>query len=142
LKLILSDRAAGSREIGIDTSPKARKPFHAAAIYAPPKTAIIVQSNLNQKQFPVKNEPPRLFWQPFLALSLNKKPRDSRSLDWALMTALTVFLYLPILLLAHAASPPEFNGALNYVADTLLYAGAALLLASALPRAPDRAEKT
>jgi hypothetical protein len=34
LKLILSDRAAGSSEMGIDTSPKARKPFHAAAIDA------------------------------------------------------------------------------------------------------------
>jgi len=34
LKLILSDRAAGSSEMGIETSPKARKTFHAAAIDA------------------------------------------------------------------------------------------------------------
>jgi hypothetical protein len=32
--------------------------------------------------------------------------------------------------------------AINYVFDTLLYAGAALVLASALPRDPDRVEKT
>jgi hypothetical protein len=32
--------------------------------------------------------------------------------------------------------------AINYVFDTLLYAGAALALASALPRDPDRLEKT
>jgi hypothetical protein len=56
------------------------------------------------------------------------------------MTALTVFLYLPILILARGES--EVIVGLNYVADTLLYAGAALLLASALPRDPDRSEKT
>ena len=56
----------------------------------------------------------------------------------ALMTVLTVFPYLAILLRAHAA--PEFNEALNYVADTLLYAGAALALASALPHDPARME--
>ena len=56
------------------------------------------------------------------------------------MTALTLSLYLLILIRAHGA--PEINEALNYVADTLLYAGAALALASALPPDPDRVEKT
>ena len=56
----------------------------------------------------------------------------------ALMTVLTLFLYLPILVLAHGG--PAINEGLNYVADTLLYAGAALALASALPRDPDRVE--
>jgi hypothetical protein len=56
------------------------------------------------------------------------------------MTVLTLFLYLFMLVRAHGA--PEFNEAINYVADTLLYAGSALALASALPRDPDRVEKT
>jgi hypothetical protein len=43
------------------------------------------------------------------------------------------------LIRAHGAS--EINEGLNYVADTLLYAGAALVLASALPRDPDRLAK-
>lgn len=34
-------------------------------------------------------------------------------------------------------STPEIKEAVNYVADTLLFAGAALVLASALPKAPD-----
>jgi len=58
------------------------------------------------------------------------------------MTALTLFLYLLILILAHGGSAPQINEELNYVADTLLSAGAALVLASALPRDPDRVEKT
>jgi hypothetical protein len=58
----------------------------------------------------------------------------------ALMTGLTLFLYMVILVLAHGEA--EINEALNYVADTLLYAGAALGLASALQGDPDRVEKT
>ena len=72
-----------------------------------------------------------------IALALNKKPLAAATLIGALMTALTVFLYLPILPLSRGES--EVIVGLNYVADTLLYAGAALLLASALPRDPDRA---
>jgi uncharacterized membrane protein len=75
-----------------------------------------------------------------IALALDKKPRIASTSIGALMTALTVFLYLPILILARGES--EVIVGLNYVADTLLYAGAALLLASALPRDPDRSEKT
>jgi uncharacterized membrane protein len=75
-----------------------------------------------------------------IALALDKKPRIAATSIGALMTALTVFLYLPILILARGES--EVIVGLNYVADTLLYAGAALLLASALPRDPDRSEKT
>ncbi len=58
----------------------------------------------------------------------------------ALITILTVVPYLVILLLARGA--PAISEALNYVADTWLYAGAALALASALPRDPDRMAKT
>src|ERR1017187_87067 len=75
-----------------------------------------------------------------IALALNRKPRLAAASIGALMTGLTVFPYLAILLLARGA--PEFNEAINYVADTLLYAGSALALASALPRDPDRVAKT
>jgi len=77
-----------------------------------------------------------------IGLALNKKSRIAAASIGALMTALTLFQYLPILILAHGGSTPEINEALNYVADTLLYAGAALVLASALPRDPHRVQKT
>jgi len=67
-----------------------------------------------------------------IALALNKKPRMAATSIGAWMTAVTLFLYLPILVFAHGGQ--EMNEALNYFADTLLYAGAALALASALPR--------
>ncbi len=77
-----------------------------------------------------------------IGLALNKKSRMAAASIGALMTVLTLFLYLPILILAFGGSAEEFNDALNYVADTLLYAGAALALASALPRDPVPMEKT
>jgi uncharacterized membrane protein len=73
-----------------------------------------------------------------IGLALNKKSRMAAASIGVLMTALTLFLYLPILILAHGGSTPEITEAINYVADTLLYAGAALVLVSALPRDPDR----
>ena len=98
------------------------------------------------------------FWVPFprvwgylagtillaagVSLVLNQKTRIAAASVGALMTILTLFLYLPILLLALRGSSVDVNEGLNYVADTLLYAGAALAVASALPRAPDRLEKT
>jgi uncharacterized membrane protein len=75
-----------------------------------------------------------------IGLALNKKSRIAAASIGALMTALTLFLYLFILILAHGGS--EINEALNYVADTLLFGGAALVLASALPRDPVRVGKT
>jgi uncharacterized membrane protein len=77
-----------------------------------------------------------------IGLALNKHSRIAAASIGALMTALTLFLYLVILILAHGGSVPQINEELNYIADTLLSAGAALALASALPRDPDRAEKT
>jgi hypothetical protein len=71
-----------------------------------------------------------------IGLALNKKSRMAAASIGGLMTVLTLFLYLVILILAHGA--PAINEGLNYVADTLLYAGAALVLASALPHDPDR----
>jgi uncharacterized membrane protein len=77
-----------------------------------------------------------------IALVLNKKSRIAAASIGALMTVLTLFLYLLILILAHGGTTAEINDALNYVADTLLFAGAALVLASAMPRDLDRVEKT
>jgi uncharacterized membrane protein len=77
-----------------------------------------------------------------IGLALNKKSRTAAASIGALMTVLTFSLYLLILILAHGGSTPEITEAINYVADTLLFAGAALVLASALPRDPDRVEKT
>jgi uncharacterized membrane protein len=71
-----------------------------------------------------------------IGLALNKKSRIAAAAIGALMTVLTLFLYGVILVLAHGG--PEINEGLNYVADTLLFAGAALVLASALPRDSDR----
>jgi uncharacterized membrane protein len=118
-----------------------------------------VQHFLHPKSVPdIPLEKMTPFWVPFpavwgylagaillaagIGLVLNKKSRIAATSIGALMTAVTLFLYLPILVLAFIRSTPEINEALNYVADTLLYAGAALALASALPRDSDGAEKT
>jgi uncharacterized membrane protein len=77
-----------------------------------------------------------------IGLALNKRARIAAASVGALMTALTLFLYLPVLILALRGSSSDVNDALNYVADTLLYAGAALAVASALPRGHGHAEKT
>jgi hypothetical protein len=69
-----------------------------------------------------------------ICLALNIKSRMAATSIGALATALTLFLYVPILILAYrSGSVPDINGGINYVADTLLFAGSALALASALP---------
>src|ERR1700735_2009121 len=77
-----------------------------------------------------------------IGLALNKKSRMAATSIGALMTVLTLFLYLPVWILAHGGTTPEIMEAINYVFDTLIYAGTALVLALALPRDPDRLEKT
>ncbi len=74
-----------------------------------------------------------------VGLALNKKSRMAATTLGALMTILTVCLYLPIWILTRGGTTPEIMEAINYVFDTLIYAGAALALASALPRDPERA---
>ena len=74
------------------------------------------------------------------ALALNRRTRAAATAIGALMTFLTLHPYLTILIHARTGSSSEFNDALNYVADTLLYGGSALALASALPRDPGRGE--
>jgi uncharacterized membrane protein len=77
-----------------------------------------------------------------IALALNKKPRIAATSIGALMTFLTLFLYVPIWILAHGGTTPEIMEAINYVFDTMFYAGTALVLASALPCDPVAEEKT
>jgi uncharacterized membrane protein len=69
-----------------------------------------------------------------IGLLVNKNARIAAASIGALMTVLTLFLYMVVLMLARG--PADINDAINYIADTLLYAGAALALASALPRYP------
>jgi uncharacterized membrane protein len=75
-------------------------------------------------------------------LVLNKKPRTAAIAIGVLMTVLTLCLYLPIWVLAHGGTTPEIMEAINYVFDTLLYAGTALVLASALQHDSDHVAKT
>jgi uncharacterized membrane protein YphA (DoxX/SURF4 family) len=77
-----------------------------------------------------------------ISLVLNKKSRAAATSLGTLMTVVTLFLYLPIWILARGGTTSEIMDAMNYFFDTLLYAGTALVLASALPRHADRMEKT
>ncbi len=77
-----------------------------------------------------------------ICMALGKKSRIAAASIGAVMTALTLFLYVAVLIRAYGGSASDFNDALNYVADTLLYAGSALALASALSRDRARLEKT
>jgi len=76
-----------------------------------------------------------------IGLALNKTSRIAATSIGALMTGLTLFLYVPIWVLARGGTTSEIMEAINSLFDTLLYAGTALALASALPRDPDRVEK-
>lgn len=77
-----------------------------------------------------------------IGLLLNKISRLAATSIGALMTFLTLFFYLPIWIHAHGGTIPEIMEAINYVFDTLFYAGTALVLASALPRYPHCMQKT
>lgn len=68
-----------------------------------------------------------------IALLVNQRARIAATSIGLVITLLTFFLYLPILLMA--TQPSAMNEGTNYVADTLLFAGTALLLARALPAA-------
>jgi uncharacterized membrane protein len=77
-----------------------------------------------------------------IGLVLNKTSRIAAASIGALMTAAVLFLYLPILVQAWIGVTPAINEAINFFADTVLYAGSALALAAALPRGPERVKKT
>jgi uncharacterized membrane protein len=65
------------------------------------------------------------------ALLIHRKARTAAASIGLLMTLLTLLLYVPMLVMA--SQPVQINEGINYVADTLLFAGAALLVAGALP---------
>jgi uncharacterized membrane protein len=77
-----------------------------------------------------------------IPLLLNIRPRIASASIGVLMTVLTAFPYLLILIHALGGSDTEINTALNNIADTLLYAGAALAVALASPGTPARVEFT
>jgi uncharacterized membrane protein YphA (DoxX/SURF4 family) len=65
-----------------------------------------------------------------IAVLLNKGSRVAAACVGLVMTLLTLFLYTPILAMD---TKPQIIEGVNYVGDTLLFAGVALLLAMALP---------
>jgi len=67
-----------------------------------------------------------------VAILIRRYCRDGATVVGLVMTLLTLFLYLPILLMASGV-PAVLEGA-NYVWDTLLFAGAVLLVAEGAPR--------
>lgn len=67
-----------------------------------------------------------------VAILIRRYCRDGATAVGLVMTLLTLFLYLPILLMASGA-PAVLEGA-NYVWDTLLFAGTLLLVAEGAPR--------
>jgi uncharacterized membrane protein YphA (DoxX/SURF4 family) len=67
-----------------------------------------------------------------VAILTRRYCRDGATAVGLVMTLLTLFLYLPILLMASGV-PAGLEGA-NYVWDTLLYAGAVLLVAEGAPK--------
>ena len=68
-----------------------------------------------------------------LALLVNKRAHTAAAAIGGVMTFFTVFLYGALLIHAFWGSSDAMNEAINYVADTMLYAGSALALALALP---------
>jgi uncharacterized membrane protein len=65
-----------------------------------------------------------------VALLLNKRPRLAAIGIAVLMMAIALFLHLPILALAR--DPSQMTDAINFVADSTLFAGTALLVAGAV----------
>lgn len=66
------------------------------------------------------------------AMLVNKRTRAAAAWLGAVITLLVLFIYVPIL--AAARQPSEGIEGINYVADTLLFGGAVLLLAAAMKR--------
>lgn len=64
------------------------------------------------------------------ALLINRRSRDAAVLAGFVMTFITVFLYLPILLMDRGTG--QVVEGVNYVADTLMYAGTVLMVAWAI----------
>jgi uncharacterized membrane protein len=67
-----------------------------------------------------------------IALLINKRSRDAAAVVGLVMVLITIFFYGPIL--ATDRGTDQLVEGINYVFDTMLYAGTVLLLAAALPR--------
>jgi uncharacterized membrane protein len=68
-----------------------------------------------------------------VALLINKRPRLAAAIVGAVNTALVLFFYTPILVTCRGTV--QVVEGINYVFDTLLFAGAVLLLAAVMPQA-------
>lgn len=71
-----------------------------------------------------------------VAILINRRPRLFACLAAVGATTVVVCMNVPMLILAH--QPSEINTAVNYIGDTLLFAGTIFFLASAMPVAPHR----
>jgi uncharacterized membrane protein YkgB len=72
-----------------------------------------------------------------IAIVLNQRSQIAATYAGLVMTLVTLFLYTPIL--AMVRQPSQIIGEVNYVADTLFFAGTILFLAMAI-RASNHAE--
>jgi uncharacterized membrane protein YphA (DoxX/SURF4 family) len=61
----------------------------------------------------------------------NKHARTAATLLGVAITVVVLFIYVPMLVVA--MQPSEVNNAVNYIADTTLFAGSIFLLAAAIP---------
>lgn len=66
-----------------------------------------------------------------IALLLRKKDRIAAAWTGLLISLLVLIVYAPMLPLA--SKPSEMTEAINYIADTLLFAGTVLVMTRALP---------
>lgn len=87
--------------------------------------------------------PVRLVWGYFTGaillvggalMLIDRQARAAATWLGIAIALLVPLIYLPML--AVAARPSEMNTAVNYIADTLLFAGSILLLAAAIPETP------
>ncbi|MGB2670250.1 MAG: hypothetical protein WA621_11750 [Candidatus Acidiferrum sp.] len=83
--------------------------------------------------------PGRIFWDYLtgaillgagVSILIRKNARLAAAILGGIIFLVVLFVYLPMVI----AAPSDIGGALNYFADTLMYSGAVLLLAGALPK--------
>ncbi|MGB6900972.1 MAG: hypothetical protein WBE12_20415, partial [Candidatus Acidiferrum sp.] len=65
-----------------------------------------------------------------VSILIRKNARLAAAILGGIIFLVVLFVYLPMVI----AAPSDIGGALNYFADTLMYSGAVLLLAGALPK--------
>jgi uncharacterized membrane protein len=66
-----------------------------------------------------------------VSMLMNRRARAAGTWLGVAITLVVAFIYLPMFVVA--AQPSEMNTAVNYIADTLLFAGSIFLLAAAIP---------